>query len=115
MVAFAQKNAALLGFAAANPTLVAQATKYSAQLTALGAVPKSVLAVAQAHGAAVTSAAKSSPGQWKVWYWICVAACVFFLGCIPLLRGRWSPARAKTDEEAHEALIREKMAELGVS
>jgi hypothetical protein len=113
-VAFAQKNATILGFAAANPTLVADATRYSAQLGALAKVPTSVTSYLEAHAAAVQKAAKDSPGQWKDWYWICVAACLFFVGSVFLMRGRWSPKKAREDEEAHEKMVQEELARLSV-
>jgi hypothetical protein len=33
--------------------------------------------------------------------------------CIPLLRGRWSPAQARRDEEEHEAATQAELAKLG--
>jgi hypothetical protein len=37
---------------------------------------------------------------------------IVFLGCVPLLRGRWSPKAAKADEEAHEAMVQAELAKL---
>jgi MFS family permease len=76
---------------------------YSAQLTALSEVPPQVFPYLEAHGAAVRRAAGQAPGQWRHWYWVCFAGAVFFVACVPLLRGRWSPAQARRDEEQHEA------------
>jgi hypothetical protein len=67
------------------------------------------------HGAAVEKASKDSPGQWKDWYWICFGGIIVFLGCIPLLKGRWSPKSAKADEDAHEAMVQEEMAKLHIT
>jgi len=64
------------------------------------------------HGTAVEKAAKDSPGQWKDWYWICFGGIVVFLGCIPVLKGRWTPKAAKADEDAHEALVQAELATL---
>jgi formate-dependent nitrite reductase membrane component NrfD len=66
----------------------------------------------KAHGGDVAAAAAKSPGQWKTWYWICVAGLVLFLLSVPLLRGRWSPRKAKADEEAHEAMVQAELAKL---
>ncbi|HET9072091.1 MAG TPA: hypothetical protein VFN60_09275, partial [Acidimicrobiales bacterium] len=66
----------------------------------------------QAHGTAVAAAAVNSPGQWRTWYWICFGGIVVFLLAIPLLKGRWSPAKAKEDEAAHEAMVQEELAKL---
>ncbi len=63
--------------------------------------------------AAVVAAAANSPGQWKTWYWICVAGIIVFLLSIPLLRGRWRPSDARRDEEEHEAMVQAELAKLG--
>jgi MFS family permease len=85
---------------------------YAAQLTALSKVPPSALSYLQAHGAAVQKAEAQSPNQWKHWYWVCFGGVIFFLLCIPLLRGRWNPAAARRDEEEHEAATEAEMAKL---
>ena len=85
---------------------------YAAQLTALSKVPPSALSYLQAHGAAVEKAEAQSPNQWKHWYWVCFGGVIFFLLCIPLLRGRWNPAAARRDEEEHEAATEAEMAKL---
>jgi MFS transporter, ACS family, D-galactonate transporter len=122
-------KAAIDGVIAAAPDLQ-KLQPYAAQLTALSKVPASVIATAQANAtelgalqkvpASVTSymtgqvapAAAKSPGQWRTWYWVCFGGLVFFLLSIPLLRGRWSPRKAKEDEEAHEALVQAELAKL---
>jgi MFS family permease len=109
---------------------------YSAQLTALSKVPPSVIAAVSApgvaaelgalqkvppsvakymteHGAAVSSAAAKSPGQWRTWYWICFGGIIVFLLSIPLLRGRWRPSDAKRDEQEHEAMVQAELAKMG--
>ncbi len=68
-----------------------------------------------AHGNAVVAAAKKEPGQWKNWYWVCFGAIILFLGTVPLMKGRWSPKKAREDEEAHEAMVAAEMAKLGIS
>jgi MFS family permease len=85
------------------------------ELAALQKVPPQVLVYMKAHGADVASAAAKSPGQWRTWYWICFGGIVFFLLSIPLLRGRWRPRDAKRDEEEHEAMVQAELAKLGTS
>ncbi|MFY9778508.1 MAG: MFS transporter [Trebonia sp.] len=85
---------------------------YSAQLTALSKVPPSVTAYLTAHASAVQTAATSTVGQWKTWYWICFGGIVVFLFSIPLLRGRWRTKDAKRDEEEHEAMVEAELAKL---
>jgi MFS family permease len=70
---------------------------------------------ALAHGAKVQKAAKDSPGQWKTWYWICFGCIIFFLLTVPLMRGRWSPRKARQDEEDHDRMVEEELARLHVA
>ena len=53
---------------------------------------------------------RAAPGQWKRWYWICFGGIIFFLLSIPLLRGRWTTADARRDEEEHEAMVEAELA-----
>jgi MFS family permease len=85
---------------------------YAAPLTAASKIPASVQAYLKAHGADVQNAAAKTVGQWKTWYWICFGGIVFFICCIPLLRGRWKPSDARRDEEEHEALVDAELASL---
>ncbi len=80
------------------------------QLGDLKAHHPEVLAYMTAHGAAVSTAATDAPGQWKRWYWICFGGIIFFLLSIPLLRGRWTTADARKDEEEHEAMVEAELA-----
>jgi hypothetical protein len=63
----------------------------------------------------VAAAAKAAPQQWKNWYWICFGGTIFFLLTVPLMRGEWSPKKAKRLEEEHEAMVQAEMAKLGIS
>jgi len=144
-LALIQKNAALFAQLQANPTPalqaqaaqavgVAELTKIAANQKAIGGVlaaatepgnaalfgtsggkPLNGFNYVVAHGASVQKAAKDEPGQWKTWYWICFGGVVFFLGCVPLLKGRWSPKAAKADEDAHEAMVEAEMAKLHIT
>ena len=40
---------------------------------------------------------------------------IVFLLTVPLMRGRWSPRKARADEEAHEAMIQAEMDKLGLT
>jgi MFS family permease len=103
---------ALAKLNAASPALLAQAAANGKELTALAAIPKPVVAFMSAHAGAVVAAAAKSPHQWKDWYWICFGGMVAFLLCTPLARGRWSPSKAKADEDAHEAMVQAELAKL---
>jgi MFS family permease len=108
-------NAAPLTALAAVPSSViseVSAPGVGAELTALTKVPPSVVTYMKAHASDVVAAAGKSPGQWKTWYWVCFGGLMFFLLSVPLLRGRWSPRKAKQDEEEHEALVQAELAKL---
>lgn len=110
VIAFAEAHVATLSWSGAHGALVAQATRYAPQLTALSHVPPRVLAYAAANSAGALRAERAIPSQVRSWYWICVAGPVLFLLCVPLLKGRWSPRRARKDFEEYEAAVQ---AELG--
>jgi MFS family permease len=121
LATLAANQSAITGVIAVAPQLqtvvpyAAQLTTiapYSAQLKALAAVPTSVTSYLSAHAAQVASAATKTANQWKDWYWICFGCVIFFLLTVPLMRGRWSPAKAKADEEAHEAMVQAELAKL---
>jgi hypothetical protein len=61
---------------------------------------------------AIQAAAAAAPGQWKTWYWVCIGGVAAFIACIFVMRGRWSPAAALADEQAHNALVAREMAKL---
>lgn len=112
VVAFATANAGPLTWAAGHSALVAEATRYSAELTALAETPSKVLAYATSHAAAAAKAQAQTPSQWRIWYWVCFGGAVVFLLCVPLLRGRWSPKRARQDAEEHDVQLRAEMESL---
>jgi MFS transporter, ACS family, D-galactonate transporter len=98
---------ALLGAKAAIPAAdLALILKYGAVLQgAQAGIPPATLAK-------LTKAGNDTPHQWQHWWWICFIAQIVFLPFIFLLTGRWSPRRARRDEEEHEALVERELAEL---
>jgi MFS family permease len=60
----------------------------------------------------IQQAAVDTAGQWRTWYWVCIAGVVLFVATIFIMRGRWSPAAAKADVAAHDALVARQVAEL---
>ncbi len=107
----AANKTVILGLLQVAPQLKSVAP-YQAQLAALAKVPPQVFPYLQAHGAAVTKAQAGTAGQWKDWYWICFGGIIFFLLCIPLVRGRWKPSAARRDEQEHEAMVAAELAQL---
>ena len=111
LASISANQAAITGVIAVAPQLKAIAP-FAAQLTALSKVPPQALAYLKAHAGAVQKAAATTAGQWKTWYWVCFGGFIFFLLCIPLLRGRWNPSAARRDEEEHEAMVTAELAKL---
>jgi hypothetical protein len=93
-------------------SVIAEAKANATELAALQKVPASVASFVNAHGKAVSTASANAGGQWRTWWWVCVAGIVVFLISVPLLRGRWRPSDARRDEEEHEAMIAAELAKL---
>jgi ACS family D-galactonate transporter-like MFS transporter len=64
------------------------------------------------NGPEVAQAAEDNPHQWQTWWWVTVAGQVLFLPFVFVLSGRWSPRRAKQDEDEHEQRVAEELAAL---
>ncbi|MGO8870797.1 MAG: MFS transporter [Acidimicrobiales bacterium] len=77
---------------------------YESQLTYLAAHQTDLLNL--------NNALHESPKQWQHWFWVCVAGMVVFIPTIWLNRGRWSPAKARQDEEEHDKDVARELAEL---
>ena len=90
--AIAPYSAQLKTIAPYSAELTAMAP-YSAQLTALSKVPPSVIAYLTAHASAVQTAAASTAGQWKTWYWICFGGIIVFLLSHPAAARAVAPGR----------------------
>ncbi len=65
-----------------------------------------------AHLGVIQQAAADTAGQWRTWYWVCIIGVALFVATVFLMRGRWSPAAAKADVDAHDALVAREIAEL---
>jgi MFS family permease len=71
------------------------------------------LAVLEKYGTQVQQASKDNPGNWRDWWWVCVAGQVLFLPFVFVMAGRWSPRKAREDAEAHQASVERELAALG--
>jgi MFS family permease len=56
-------------------------------------------------GSKVQKAQKDSPGQWQDWFLICAAGQLFFIPMVFVLKGPWSPKKAKAEADAHDAAV----------
>jgi MFS family permease len=98
-----------------GPKNTALLLKYNAQLTKLVVPYQKELNYLSAHQAALTdlqNGLAKSPKQWQHWFWVCVGGMVIFLPTIWLNRGRWSPKRAREDEDQHEEDVARELKEL---
>jgi MFS family permease len=57
-------------------------------------------------------AQKTSPGEWKRWWTVCLIGMVVFAVLVFFMRGRWSPAAARRDLEEREQLVSAELARL---
>jgi Major Facilitator Superfamily len=57
-------------------------------------------------------AQKSSPGEWKRWWTVCLIGMAVFAVLVFTMRGRWSPWAARRDFEDHERLVTEELAKM---
>jgi len=82
------------------------------RLLALKSLPAADLAFLQAHGVQLTAAQKSSPVQWRRWWWVCVGGELVFLPLVVIMAGRWSPRAAKRDADEHDRVMEAELAQL---
>jgi MFS family permease len=78
-------------------------------LTAAQKIPAADLAFIQEHVAGPSAAA---PGQWRVWWWVCVGGVIVFLPFVLVMAGEWSPKKAREEAEAHERAVEAELAAL---
>jgi hypothetical protein len=57
-------------------------------------------------------AQKSSPGEWKRWWEVCLVGQLLFAILVFFMRGRWSPRAARRDLAEHDLIVTEELAKL---
>jgi MFS family permease len=57
-------------------------------------------------------AQKTSPGEWKRWWTVCLIGMVVFGILVFFMRGRWSPRAARRDLAEHDRVVSEELAKL---
>ncbi len=57
-------------------------------------------------------AQKTSPGEWKRWWTVCLIGQLVFAVLVFFMRGRWSPRAARRDLEEHDRMVTEELAKL---
>ena len=104
----------LIDLAGADPEALQAGAQYGEDLTAASeAFSEEQLSYLEANGPDVAEAAEENPGQWQTWWWVCVGGQVLFLPFIFVMAGRWSPRKAREDEQAHEEAVQRELAALG--
>jgi MFS family permease len=73
------------------------------------------LATVSKYGPEVQAAQNNAASEWQHWFWICFAGQAAFLPLILVLSGRWSPIKAKKDEEEYELRVDAEMEALGLA
>jgi len=82
------------------------------RLLAASKVPPADLAYLRTYGQKVNRAAAVSPHEWRRWWWVCVVAELALLPFVFVMKGRWSPTRARQDKDEHERKVQEALAAL---
>jgi hypothetical protein len=80
---------------------IAGVTKYSPNLANLLVAEQKLI-----------PAQKTSPGEWKRWWGVCLAGQFIFFLLVFTMRGRWSPRAARRDLEEHDRIVTEELAKL---
>jgi MFS family permease len=99
--------------AAVGPVVFAKVVANVAALNKLVVPYQSQLVWLADHQSALLdlqSGVAKSPAQWQNWFWVCAAGMVLFIPTIWLTTGRWSPARARKDEEEHAEQVAAELA-----
>jgi MFS family permease len=81
----------------------AEATR---RLLSVATVPASDLAYLQRYGETVLHAASAAPNEWQRWWWVCAGTQIVLFPFLFVMVGRWSPRRAKRDEEEHNRRVK---------
>ena len=66
---------------------------------------KADAAILSTLGVTVAQAQKDSPGQWQDWFLICALGQLFFIPMVFVLKGPWSPKKARQAADAHDAAV----------
>jgi hypothetical protein len=61
---------------------------------------------------AIVPAQKTSPGEWKRWWTVCLVGMAIFAVLVFTMKGRWSPRAARRDLDERERMVTEELANL---
>ena len=60
----------------------------------------------------IIPAQKTSPGEWKRWWTVCLIGMAIFAVLVFTMKGRWSPRAARRDLDEREAMVTDELAKL---
>jgi len=98
-----------------GPATLAQVLHYQKQLTTLVQPYTKELTYLAAHQSQLEALIKgqgNSPKEWQRWFWVDIIGMIVFIPTIWLIRGRWSPRKAKADADAHDRAVEAELAAL---
>ncbi len=60
----------------------------------------------------LTTTRTVAPREWQHWLWVCFACTAFFIPFVFLMKGRWSPRKARQDQREHDEFVTKEIARL---
>jgi MFS family permease len=94
----------VLGYCGGNLTTLLTIQKIGPDLQLLGRYQNNVTQLA--------TTASTAPREWEHWLWICFGCTAFFVPWVFVMKGRWSPRRARQDEREHNEFIAAELAKV---
>jgi MFS family permease len=100
-----------------NPALYKEVVGYAGSITTLENIQKispdlQFLSKYQVHLTRLHTTISTAPREWQHWLWVCFACTAFFIPWVFVMRGRWSPRRARRDEREHNAFVAAELAKV---
>jgi hypothetical protein len=107
-------NPRLLGLAAFNPLALDIQNGKPVTLAQIAGVAKYSPSLANLLFAEhkLLPAQKTSPGEWKRWWTVCLIGMAIFGVLVFFMRGRWSPRAARRDLAERDRIVSEELARL---
>ncbi|HWD54634.1 MAG TPA: MFS transporter [Acidimicrobiales bacterium] len=107
-------NPHVLGLNAFNPLALDVQNGKPVTLPQIAGVAKYSPALANLLFAehAIVPAQKTSPGEWKRWWTVCLIGMAIFAALVFTMKGRWSPQAARRDLDERDRIVTEELAKL---
>ena len=102
----------VIPYVVTSATTLLESSPYLAQAAKAKASGTALSQDLTTHLGEIKAASTDVYGQWQIWLWICVAGVIVFMLTTPLLRGPWSPRKAKELLVEHDRQTAEAIANL---